>query len=240
MTFKEYVERRNEASFNPFRNIGTGTSSKSLGGEGGDVIKYFGHIPGGLAATPYATAQGLKQVPNKYRSMVHGNPYTTDNPEGTKKLAGDAFKKSSDWLLNYVAKEQLPRARNRLIKFLQEKLVEVENYFRSQESKSKKIAGVNIGQQPSSFGNIFALPVSIISGIKLAAKNVIDTLNPVYQEKSNGWTVNIEKMILALDALNSWEKSLEQPSDLVNAYIKTFLHNLQYGWNAKTREIGLR
>jgi len=237
-TFREYVDRRDEASYNPFRNVGVGgnlggIAGKALGGEGGDLLKYFGHVPGAAAGAGPAIVGGLGQTASKYRSMSRGNPYISDTPQQTKALAGKAFNDSSAWLLNYVAREQVPQARQKKTAVLNKALSDLENHFHSQQPQKITGTGVTVGKQPTTLGNVFALPVSLIAGIKSAAKNVIDTMNPAYQSQENEWLVNIEKMVLSLDALNR----VSGP-ELVDSAIQTFLHNIHYGGDAKAREIG--
>lgn len=217
LTFREYIALK-EASYNPFQSVGTGSDAADIAGT-------LGYLPAGLAASPYAAYKGLQQAAGTYRSMRHGNPYLSDSPQNTKVVAGKAFKESSDWLLNFVANEKLPKAKQGYIQFLATKLGEVEKEMQQAQPK-----------RPSVLGGVFALPVSVFSGVRAAAKNVIDTLNPEYRAPTTTklWMDNIEKMVLALDALRT-----VVPWDLIDAYIKTFLHNLEKGWGSGARKIGL-
>lgn len=235
-TFREYVVRRDEASYNPLQGL------RAKGGKFGDIgdtVATIGYPFAAAGGSLPAVAGGLGQTAGKYRSMVRGNPYISDTPERTKALAGKAFNDSSGWLLNYVAGQKMPKVHQGLITFLHQSISELEEHFRTQQPKQITGTGVMVGKQPTTLGNIFALPVSIISGIKAAAKNVIDTFNPAYQTQSNAWIENVNKMVLSLDALNTWEKELSgQPPQLIDSYIQTFLHNLEKGWDARAREIG--
>jgi hypothetical protein len=198
-----------------------------------DLASTLGFAPAGVIAAPYAAAKGfLGTTPGKYRSMVRGNPYLSDTSERTKALAGKAFKDSSSWLLDRVERE-MPRTRGKFIVSLKQALQELEQYFHSQQPTKITATGQMVGQQATGLSNFFALPVSIITGIKQAAKNVIDTLNPEYQNQSNEWVESVNKMVLSLDALRS-VLSME----LIDSYIKTFLHNLEKGWGSQAREIG--
>lgn len=231
MTFREYVVRR-EASSNIFQNAGAGRGS--MASDARDVVSTLGFAPAGAIAAPYAAAKGfLGTTPGKYRSMVRGNPYLSDTPERTKVLAGKAYEDSSSWLLDRVEREKVPQVRGRLITSLQQAVQELDQHFHSQQPTKITATGQMVGQQATGMSNFFALPASIIAGIKQAAKNVIDTLNPAYQNQSNEWAESVNKMVLSLDALRS-----VLPMELVDSYIKTFLHNLEKGWGSRAREIG--
>lgn len=196
-SFKEYVQRRDEVSFNPLHRA--------------DANNLLLHPLGAAAGLPFAANSGLSKIAPQYRAMTTGNPYKSTNPN----LAIRAFEKSRDWLLN--------NSKGQAAEWLLEQLHTVMGYIQSQKQGTMNVAGVNMGQKPTMMGQAFALPVSVIKGMAIAAKNMFDTLNPMYVHKfgnGNQFAETVTQMLQSLDAL---------PIDTALNKVTEFIHVLQNG-----------
>ena len=215
--FREYIDRRDESSFNPLHKIG----DTGRWGDIEDAAAVVGHIPVAAASLIPAALSGMGAMPDQYRKMRYGNPFKSDTDAKTRHIALTAFERNRDWLLNYTEKQ--PKIANWLISILEQ----VEKYFQTQQQTN--IAGVYMGQQPTTIGGVLALGGSFFKGITTSLRNVFDTINPVHEIPPNETLINgyTTKVLQALDALQSVDKAAA-----INK-LEEFLHVLERGGNAK-------
>lgn len=243
MKFVEYVSRRDEASWNPFNQK---PANATLGGEVGQAIKTVTGFPVGVGAAGVGAAAGMGAVAPEYRKRVTGNPYIVPTeanlPQGsphpkTEALAKNIFQKTSDWVLNFIANQKVPKVKQFYMNNLTNQqgngiLDQILRYVQTHQKPEKPVAGVTMGQQAGAWSNIFALPMALVGGVKQALRNAWDSFNPQYEIESE-WPVNVQKMVYALDAMYMM---LPNGDDLVDNYVRELVHHL--GQNAVVRRIG--
>ena len=215
-SFREYIDRRDEVSFNPLHKIG----SMGRWGDIEDAASVVGHIPVAAVSSIPAALSGVGAVTPQYRDWRYGNPFKSGTNSQTRHIALTAFERNRDWLLNYTEKH--PKIANWLISVLEE----VEKYFQTQQQTN--IAGVHMGQQPTKIGGILALPASFFKGITTSLRNIFDTINPVHEIPPNEAMISgyVTKVLQALDALQSVDKMAA-----INK-LEEFLHILEGGGSA--------
>ncbi|MFY4731164.1 hypothetical protein [Nitrospira sp. BLG_2] len=229
MKFVEYVMRRDEASFNPYN---LSNPAKTWGGEAGQAVKTITGLPVGAGSALVGATAGMGAVAPEYRKRVTGNPFIDPAGVKTEAMAKNAFQKTSDWALDFIANQQMPKVKQFYMDNLRQVLEQILRYIQTHEKPEKPIAGVTMGKQAGMVSNIFALPMALVGGLRQAIKNAWDSFNPQY-EIAQEWPINIQKMAYALDAMYMM---LPNGDDIAENYIQELIHNL--GQPAAVRRIG--
>jgi hypothetical protein len=227
LSFKEYVARCDEASYNPLHGIGSG-------GETMNIAKTLAAWPVGLGSSAVGAAAGAGVVPGIYRAKTSGNPYISqDNLSITKGLAIPAFRKHINRLLEIIKLESIPRIRKLMIDEISEILDKVKRQLDIGGSsvlgvgRSKTAVGwqsYKVGQKPSMVGRMFALPSALIGGIRQAVINAIDSINPSYDIKSE-IANEVQGLVYALEAVSK----LPNGKDLLDSYFNIAQQGLRAG-----------